>query len=409
MPDSIITTATAALVTATSALAPSFQDTPSFQSFGYYLASQGQYYRAEPSDLQYDFNPSKLAKLTYAPLGETTDPVQLIVYQEDWSSKDTGFYAINIDLLNHELYNNQITPKISKLDEQHYQLTFDQLTSGQVLFISDATGLYSLALDSPSDKLIEIFSSIKESASFVVGKLNRALKSFPDNAQLKALLSEWEGKVAGEKAAKVWADVLKKWQEYQDQQDEESKEIYAGRVERELSYFLSLTQDPQQQAEAKGLQQQILDHRAQAEAANAQAKIVVPDQAELQGPVKRYQVYGEKITITMVDLGTDGDALIRFSGLPNEHNNQVYRHQKEVQSTSTGSFIYTTAEINGNNWNTIVVENGWGGLSAFVYPPGIEERKGIYASTDDKETPVEDARLIYHDYVSRIEKLNASK
>lgn len=399
MPDSIIGVAAAA-ITAASSLAPSYQYSHEFEHYGYYLESQGRYYQAQASNLQYQFNLSKLRSISYAPV--TPDqPLSVTVYQEDWQAKETRFYAYDVDLRSHDFSQN-IIPKINKLNEQTYQLTFDSLAYGQVLFISDPVGLYAIGLGSPSELAVSALSSAEQPAYVVQGQLSKALQSFPDNQELKALQQTLESKVATEKAEKIWSTVADLWQDYLQQSDPESKAFIGGKVERELSYYLSQAgRTTEREAEAANMRQQM---QADADAAKAQAAatpIQIPDISELHNNVTRFRVLDSSITLTLVDLGNDGDVLIRFSGLPNAHNQQVYRHKKAIQNPSTGAFIYQTKEITGDNWNTLVVESSnWYGQHSFVYPPAIEQQMTIIVDSSDQA--IESAEQLYRDYVTRI-------
>ena len=327
----------------------------------------------------------------------------IIVHQKDWQLKHTGFFAQKLAIVNHDNY-QRLVPKIAPLESDTYSVTFKNLNKDQILIIKDTNGLYSIALSEISQTLITLFSNSDAPAYAVLANVKDALKSFPNNSELQALLPVWEHKAAEQKLSQAWDKVLEQRAVFLQAKDSESKVVYANNLERDITYVTSLGATSSQKKQIVKMQLAIDEFRKQRLIANQE--IEIPAASDVNGNVTRYRASGEhgELTITMVNIGAEGDVLMRFHGLPNNANDVVYRHRKAVQNSATGSYIFKSSEINGDNWNTFNVENdGWGGKNSYVYPPKVNQRYSIYLDNSSTNGAIEDSSQLYKDYVSRLE------
>lgn len=378
------------------------------ESEGYYFKTSQGYYRAAPFAIEWEFGFNKLAKIPYFEL--IGEPITMIVYKKNWSFENTYFLVQSLDIVNHD-HTQQVVPKIKPMGHDRYELTFPGLEPKHLLIMRDVNGFYCTSFGSISGRLEELFQSTDAPAHAVLGNLKSALKSFPGNKILKALLPQWQMKRDLARAADTWETIDKKWHEYSQESRPDSKQALAEKVEQEIRYYMSFADElPLGEKLPKADDgQRMLDmlqqQREEIGRLKSHKKVVIPTEEDLRGSVSRYRAYSNNLTITLVNIGDEGDVLMRFNGIPNKHNGKVYRHKKELQNEATGAFIYKSDEINGENWNTFNLENdGWGGERNYVYPPDIEEQVNIHADNDEKEKPIESAQDLLKDYVERIQQ-----
>jgi|GEM_PF-5707682 len=371
------------------------------ENYGYYVASQGVFYQAKPSKLRYKFDLSKLAGISSVPANSDAKPYHVLVYKDEWSLNDTNFYVFDLDFNLHR-FNENTVPNVKKLGDNRYQLTFDGLSAGQVLFAMDNSGMYAISIGDLEQEVLSIFNAPTGSAGLIEDRLRLALKSFPENDKLKSLRKTWIAKKAEEKDLAAWKGVEKEYDKYKAENDIDTRDVFAKNALREIKYYLSLGDSPKYKSKALKLQKEIEDNQEKSLAQIKNKKLDIPDQATLKEEV-RYFSDGKGLKVAIVEIGNDGDVLIRFSGLKNEYDKKVYRHKKSIQNSRTGEYIYQTRELNGKNRNSFVVENsGWSGRT-FVYAPGIDER--IYIGSDDSAAD-DSALQIYRDYVARAKAHN---
>ncbi|MBL6449378.1 hypothetical protein JMN32_23910 [Fulvivirga sp. 29W222] len=363
---------------------------------GYFVYVDEKYYFIDPYHIQWEFGFHKLQNLKYAPV-EGQD-FKVIVNLPNWAPNHAAFFAQPIEIVNHD-YTTPIEPKVTVNNFNRIELTFDKLKQGQLLIIRDQTNLYGIGIGSISGKLVDLFNTTDRPSHAVLGNLKDALKSFPNNVQLKELLGVWEEKYVVEKSEKTWATVLEKWETYKREEERGSKKVFANDVEHEIEYYLSLADNQPNKGEAESILEKIEVFR------NTKVDLGpkrLPGREELSGRVTCYRGYGSMdLFITMVEVGSKGDVLLRFRGLPNEADGVVYLHKKAIQNESTGSYILQSSEINGDNWNTLSYENdGWGGGRLFVYPPLVNQ--AIDIAVDHRAEGVESPDEMYDDYCNRV-------
>ncbi|MCQ0111418.1 hypothetical protein SAMN04487906_0231 [Zhouia amylolytica] len=353
-------------------------------AYGYYVLSDGLFYAIEPYSIKMEFGFNKLGGLKYAP---ASSDFKIVVFRPDWYYEHTSFFAQDLDIVNHD-YTKRIEPKIVQVAEHVYELEFPALEKGQLLVIRDYNNLYGIGIGSISDALIELFNTTKAPPHAVIDNLKKALKSFPDNLVIQALKGVWEYKVLEEKTEKVWNAVQEKLQNYKGREDREGKLVLADDVLHEIQYYLSLADNTPRKVEAEALIAEIESYKSNKPQVEKQE---LPDISQLAEHVVCYS--GDTFTLTMVDVGEE--VLLRFKGIPNEYDNVVIRHKKQIQNEATGAFILQTDEINGENWNTFCYENdGWGGLYTYVYPPQINNQVYIQEGGITEDTPLK----LYKDY-----------
>ncbi|PIB36649.1 hypothetical protein BFP72_15190 [Reichenbachiella sp. 5M10] len=358
--------------------------------YGYYVLIDGAFYLIEPYSIQMEFGFNKLGQIKYAPVDET--PIRVIVYRPDWHYEHTSFFAQDLDVVNHD-YTQRIEPQITQRAEHVFELHFPALTRGQLLVIRDYNNLYCIGMGSVSETLVQLFNTTDAPAYAVVENIKQALKSFPDNLQLQASLGVWELKNIDDKSAKAWKQVEEKWAQYNEREDREGKLLFAGDVEHEIAYYLSLDdQMPQREAAETMLSEIETLRQTKPEEETKEAL----DKAKLAPNTMVYRA--GQFTVTAVEVGEE--VLLRFTGLPNEFDGKVLRHQKAIQNESTGAYILQTTEVTGDNWNTFNHENdGWGGLRTFVYPPMIEQQFDVYY---DEDLAGESPEQMYEDYCAQL-------
>lgn len=362
---------------------------------GYFVEVGEKYYSIDPYHIQWEFGFHKLRDLKYAPV--TDQQFKIVVNIPDWTPDKAAFFAQPIEIVNHD-YTIPIKPTVTN-GFNRYELTFDNLKPGQLLIIRDHNNLYGIGIGSISDKLIDLFSTADGPAHAVLGNVKDALKSFPDHAGLQGLLGEWEEKYISAKSEKAWETVQEKWQKYKQEEERGAKKVFANDVENEIAYYLSLTDSPANREEAESMLAEIEVFK------NTKPDITpkpLPGKDELSSRVTCYRSYGPMdLLITMVEIGSEGNAFLRFKGLPNEADGVVYLHKKAVQNSSTGSYILQSSEINGDNWNTLSYENdGWGGGRLFVYPPLVNQ--AIDIAVDHRAEGVESPEDLYDDYCNQM-------
>lgn len=363
---------------------------------GYFVAVGGKYYSIDSYHIQWEFGFHKLRDLKYAPVA-SGEEFKVVVSIPDWRPEQAAFFAQPIDIINHD-YTIPIKPVISN-GFNRVELTFDNLKPGQLLIIRDHTGLYGIGIGSITYRLVELFTHTDAPAHAVLGNIKDAIKSFPDHSGLQELQATWEEKYTQAKSAKAWEAVLEKWQNYKLEEERGSKKVFADNVENEITYYLSLSENPANREEAASMLENIETFR------NTKVeprRKLLPGKEELSSRVTCYRSYGPMdLLITMVEIGSKGDVLLRFKGIPNEADGVVYLHKKAIQNESTGSYILQSSEINGDNWNTLSFENdGWGGGRLFVYPPLVNQ--AIDIAVDHRAENVESPEQMYDDYCNGI-------
>ena len=374
-------------------------------SYGYYVVSQGLHYQAKPSKLRYHFDLSKLGDMATTPKNSSGKPYEVLVFQEEWSPQNTTFFVYDLDFNIHK-FDKSTVPSVKKLEANRYVLSFDKLQDGQVLFAWDTTGLYAIALGDAEKQTVSLFDKPNAAASLVEHRIELALESFPENKKLKSLLAVWAKKSLLEKDIKAWQVVEEKYAKYEAEKNINTLDFLASDVTGEIKYYLSLNEGkPKHKARAEKMALQVEQRQKQLVAQINSQKIELPSQEELGSSV-RYYTDGNNINISMVEIGSEGDVLIRFTGLDNEHNNVVYRHEKSNQNKNKGTYIYRTREMGGKNWNSFVVESsGWSGNRMYVFAPG--ENKKIYVA-NQSDGAGDSALKLYRDYAERIEQRNAA-
>lgn len=371
-----------------SLIAPAFEE---LTAYGYYVLIDQVYYLITPYDIQVEFGFNKLGKLTYAPV---EDQFTIVVYKPEWDYDQTVFFAQDLDIVNHN-YTKKIEPMIEKFGQHIHKLTFPALHKGQLLVIRDINNLYGIGMGSISDTLVELFNTTNAPAAAVLSNINQALKSFPQNLQLQASKGVWELKEIDDKSQKAWEGVQKKLAQYNEREDRAGKLVFADDVVHEINYYLSIGDSPAHKEEAEEILKEIDAFKNQKEEATA---VPLPDKSLLSSQVTVY--VSRTFTVTYVEIGDE--VLLRFTGIPNEFDNKVLRHKKQIQNEFSGAFILSTTEITGKNWNTFSYENnGWGGHRTFVYPPNINQQTDVYLDIDYIPESAED---MYNDYCSQLEQ-----
>lgn len=369
--------------------APAFQE---ISTYGYYVLIDQLYYQIAPYDIKMEFGFNKLGNLTYAPV--ENDDITIIVFQPEWYYENTAFFAQDLDIVNHD-YTKKIEPMIERLGKTMHQLKFPALHKGQLLVIRDLNNLYGIGMGSISDTLVNLFNTTNAPAAAVLSDLKQALKSFPENLQLQASKGVWELKEQDDRAVKAWKDVQKKLDQYNERTDRAGKLVFAGDVEHEINYYLSLGEDLPQQEEAKKILTEINAFKNQKEEIVSEP---LPDKSLLSSQIMVY--ISRSFTITAVELGDE--VLLRFTGLPNEFDKKVLRHKKKIQNEATGAYILTTTEVTGKDRNTFSYENnGWGSFRTFVYPPMVNQQVDVYLDIDQIPESPED---LYNDYCQQQEE-----
>jgi len=371
---------------------------------GYYIKAKDAYYRAGRYDLKWEFGLNKLQQVRYAPMSDeiTSDEITMVFKGYRGLLEGAEFWAMNLDVGNHD-YGIKLRYQVVAQDGNLFTLKFDALKPEHLLIVSDAAGFHVIGFGSVSDRLIEVFKHSDKVPYAVLGHLQDAIKSFPDNQDLKNLVAVWETRYTQYKLDQSWQKVAECWQQYNDADTASLKEAYAKDVEQEINYYLSLDENPVQKAKCESYLQTIAELRAENKAANDAAQDVIPDKSELVNKLWLYRAYENDMLISMAEIGDAGDVLIRFKGLGNEHEGLVYRHKREYQNEDLGSYIYKTMQINGENWNTFSEANdGWGSSELFVYPPDIDQRVNVYMS-EDREDVSDSAEALFADYVARVQ------
>jgi hypothetical protein len=372
-------------------------DFPEYE--GFYVKTGGKYYLASHFDIKWEFGFNKLADVKYAPIERE---FELYVYRRNWHPAEAAFFSQELALVNHDYAAKQLAPHVKPVADNLYQLMFEGLEANKLLIIRDHSGLFTIGLGNVLQRLIHVFSSAEAEPHVVVSNLKDALRSFPDNETLSALLPLWEERHAQARAESTWQAVMAEWEKFEGATDPDTKAVFASNTDHEIELYLNTMEQPEHIERAGTLQQAIKDFHANNIVSTTD--IPVPDRSEVSSSVTRYRSQSlMNLIITFVDVGDEGDVLIRFKGLPNEHDNKVYRHKKAIQNDSTGAFIYQTKELDGSNWNTFMYENDGWNSSTSIYPLGIEEQADVYMDNDEADEKIESADQLYGDYVARIQ------
>ncbi len=360
-------------------------------SYGYYLSVDNEFYQVAPYDIKLEFGLNKLGKVQYAPINES---IKLFVYRPDWEYKQTSFYAQELNVVNHD-YTNLIEPQIIKHKDDLYELVFPGLKSGYLLVIRDINNLYAIGLGSISDHLVNLFNTTDAPVHAVFEDVKQALKSFPDNEQLKNAKVMWENRYHNDKVNEIWENILSKHKKFEEHENRGDKLVFARDTLQEINYYFSLEGEKTQIDSVESMKSQLEAYIDDVPPVQEKAPL---DKSKLSPSLVIYRSH--QFIITMAEIGNE--YLLRFKGITNEYNGKVVRHSKNIQNESTGSFILKTDEIVGKeNWNTFSYENdGWGGSRSFVYPPLINERHDVYQVNEfDTDIEIEDTtEKLFNDY-----------
>ena len=371
-------------------------DQPEYE--GYYVKTDNTFYIASQFDIQWEFGLNKLADVKYAPV---KDAFEIYVHKRHWHPEQSDFFSVELAIVNHDYSSKRLAPLVKQVDDHLFQLRFEDLNPNQLLVIRDGNGLFSIALCNVVQRMIQIFSTAEGPAHAVVGNLQDALKSFPDNPVLKDMLPLWEERQMEERADRAWEKVISEWNKYETEEKPDTKEIYGSNTTHEIDYYLSLLDNPQHKEKALSMKEDI----AQFIKNNVVSisDITIPERSEVSGSVSRYRSHSiMNLTITMVAIGDEGDVLMRVKGLPNDFDGKVFRHEKSLQNSATGAFIYQTKELTGKNWNTFMYENDGWSSSTSMYPPGIHDKTDVYLDNDESDDAIESADQLFEDYVERL-------
>ncbi len=363
------------------------------QGIGYYIRTSEGFHALEPFNIQWEFGFNKLQGVRHA---DVSGGFTIVVHQLDWRPDHSHFFAQDLDIVNHD-YTTRIQPKeIIQRGENIFELSFPNLKEGQLLVIRDAHNLFAIGIGSISDALLKVFNSTKAPSHAVVGNIKDAIKSFPENVLLQAMLTVWEQKASGDKANKAWETVLEKKKAFEEAEKRDSKLVLGGDMCHEIQYYLSLEENPANSVEAKALISAFEEFKNNAPEVASEP---LPEKEKLASKITQYRTYGPSdMVVTTVEIGDE--VLVRFKGLPNEADGVVYRHKKAIQNEATGAFILQSSEIQGENWNTMSYENdGWGGNRLFSYPPMIEQQVDLFIDENEVEDSPE---KLYEDYLAKL-------
>lgn len=368
---------------------------------GYYFKTNKGYFKAASFNIQWEFGFNKLGSIPYAEIDN--EDIRMVIYKKNWSHSDTYFLMQPLDIVNHDV-TYDITPQIKPLMHDRYELTFPGLKPEHLLIIRDINGFYCSSFNSISNHLERLFQITQAAPHAVLGNLQSSLKSFPDNVILKNSLPIWQLRRDHERAADIWIKIQEKWQEYTTEDRPGHKEVFAANVEDDIRYYRSLADDLPELKNCEIMLDTIQKDKEDAALLKSNKVIVIPNVNDIRGAVSRFRAHNNNISITIVSIGDEGDVLIRFKGIPNHHDGKVYRHTKKIQNDMSGAFIYATDEIDGDNWNTLSLENdGWGDERLFVYPPEIDQQVDIYEDNNQKDEAIEEPTSLIMDYIARIQ------
>lgn len=282
------------------------------------------------------------------------------------------------------------------MSDSLHEFVFTDLKPNQFIVIQDQAqrSYFAISLSSLSNQLVDFFSKVSENPHVITQMIKDAIQSFPNNIQLQAMLNIWEGKATDEKLDEIWEDITKKWNQFLEEKDHQSKHLFAKDILHEMRYYTSFSEESRVK-ELADISNEIK--------AFQKIKMVMstelPKKEHFSKYITCYQSKQTNFTITLVEFG-ENECLIRFKGLPNEMDGRVFRHKKAIQNSSSGAYIWQTYEITGNNWNTLSCEHDYHGTSFMVYPPLIQQ--AVYVSLDVERKDVEDtSEKLFTDYCNQ--------
>lgn len=364
---------------------------------GFYVKMNEVYYPINTCSFSREFNYKKLQNITYIPFDEDSN-FKIVANIPNFYPENVLFYVneLNIQPINYDYYSLPTNVQVIQLSDNIHEFVFTDLKSNQFIVIKDQNqrSYFVISLSSLSNQLVDFFSKISENPRVVTQTIKNAIQSFPNNIQLQAMLSIWEGKETDEKLEEIWIDITKKWNQFLVEKDHQTKHVFAKNVLYEIRYYTSFSEESRVK-ELANMSNEIK--------AFQKIKMVMstelPTKEQLSNYITSYKSKQANFTITLVEFGED-ECLIRFKGLHNEMDGRVFRHKKAIQDSLSGAYIWQTYEITGNNWNTLSCEHDYHGTSFMVYPPLIQQ--AVYVSLDTEVKDVEDSsEKLFTDYCNQ--------
>lgn len=380
-------------------------ETPS--SAGYFLKTKDNtLYRIEEYILRGELGLNKLAGIKHVPINsqEDLDGLEFVINVSngiDLQRLAPRFLAQSAAIVNPDFV-KVLDVQAFQVEEDIFVVAASNIAVGDIITIADNNGVYAISLGEVANNLVDTLGTIDWPASEVTYSLEQALKSFPDNQELKDLLTVKNSKKHEEKFVKIFADIDEKYNDFQSAERQASKRVHADNVLHEIGYYeavaseLGLTEFDPRMVELKQEMEQFLA---------APDVIALPelDASKLSSRVDYYkgsQFSGGSagsggVVAAVVAVG-ESDFLIRYTGLGNEYEGKVFRAHKEITNSSTNTYVAKTTEITGNLWNLFMHENDGWSASFATYPPGIQTKVDLYAVKGEEFSDSVDA--IYGDY-----------
>lgn len=189
-----------------------------FDSFGIYVRSADQFIKLNPYRHYDRFVAFEYLNEVPA-VQRPNQQVQFIVYSKDFRQSD---YAFAIRPLDVDLRLQSIPFKVQPLAEKYqYAITLQYpVANGDMVHVYSGEffgyNMGVIMLGEPQQELLEYFSQKDLSKpSKVLASLEQALRAFPHNARLGALLPYWQKVVLDARDIQDYAYIDEKWQQYQ--------------------------------------------------------------------------------------------------------------------------------------------------------------------------------------------------
>lgn len=364
---------------------------------GFFVKMNDLYYPINSCSFNREFNYKKLQHITYLPFDEDSN-FTIVAHGANLYPENISFFVneLSTKTISYDYNSVPTNVQVIQLSDSLHEFIFTDLKSNQFIVIQDHNQrtYFAISLSSLSNQLVEFFSNVSADSGLVTQMIQDSVQSFPNNIQLQAMLNIWEGKEIDEKLDQIWIEITKKWNQFLIEKNHQTKHVLAKDVLHEIRYYTSFSED----SRGKEIADITIEISAFQKIKMAMSS-ELPTKEQLSNYITCYRSEQANFIITVVELGKE-EALIRFKGLHNEMDGRVFRHKKAIQNSFSGTYIWQTYEITGNNWNTLSCENDYHGTSFRVYPPLIQQ--SVYVKIDNEIKDIEDSsEQLFSDYCNQ--------
>lgn len=387
-------------------------------AIGYYLRTgKHQFYHIGEYILRGELGLNKLGQVTHVPLDNDIDSFELIINAAnvvDLQRLAPRFYAQSAAIVNPDFV-KVLDVQAEQVAENIFRVKAGNLEKGDIITIVDTNAVYAVSLGEISQNLVDTFSTIDWPASEIVYSLEQALKSFPDNQDLKNLLAQKRVNQGNEKLAKISKDIDQKVNNFNSAEKHASKRVHADDVIHEIEYYEAVAEEA-----GESLPEHIVQLKKEMKTfLETPERQVLPelDKSKIASEVTYFQVSrfngtsagSGNLIVSVLAVG-EQDMLIRFRGIANEFDGKVLRARKEITNDSTKTYIAKTTEVTGNNWNLFMYENdGWSSGSFSAYPPAIQTKVDLYRSSGDDISTIDSPEAMFSDYMKSVDSKTSSE